>query len=435
MTSRRRSGRPATKRPKPEFVSYHRFIGSQPAGVLEFRNVVNGMTIPPLRWLVTDLDMVVLPDSDINVLEWEQKVRDSSGAGLWITDDDLRRFVRDNHQMIDGEFFGSPIDSTAEDASQAVIRIDFFDSTTVTVTLDRSVIGTSWEFELFLGPGVPAYSIGSRDEEIADEQRRAQEERDGQQIRALVRACLQNARIDERPALLTQLDAVVDVMPSGPRAWSLELERDDAPRVDLPDGPLPEAVSYRADAEALAGELLIWVQDGRIQMVELPWFTDEMPTELPRLDQLVFPHSETPGTERTVTNTTPAPVQLHVAGDTVDAIAIDTAVTVRFSSGATLRFETAFSLTETDGTHTFMEPGDPPSLLPLLALHTKVVEGGSVTGARIAVRFATGELLEGWSHRDRPSWHWSEPGRARLDIDVLTGGEVIARTLPGGTAS
>ena len=300
MTSRRRSGRPATRRPEPEFVSYHRFIGSQPTGVLEFRNVVNGMMIPPLRWLVTDLDMVALPHSDLNVLEWEQKLRDSSGAGLWITDDDMRRFVRDNHQMIDGEFFGSPIDSTAEDASQAVLRIDFFDSTTVTVTLDRSVIGTSWEFELFLGPGVSASSIGSRDEEIADEQRRAQEERDGQQICALVRACLQNARIDEGPALLTQLDAVVDVTPSGPRAWALEFERDEAPRVDLPDGPLPEAVSYRTDAEAVGGELLIWVHDGRMQMVELPWFTDAMPTELPRLDQLVFPAERDAGdAERT----------------------------------------------------------------------------------------------------------------------------------------
>lgn len=435
MTSRRRSGRPATRRPEPEFVSYHRLIGSQPTGVLEFRNVVNGVMNPPLRWLVTDLEMVALPDSDLNVLEWEQKLRDSSGAGLWITDDDMQRFVRDNHQMIDGEFFGSPIDSTTTDASQAVIRIDFFDSTTVTVTLDRSVIGTSWEFELFLGPGVPASGIGSRDEEIATEQRRAQEARDGQQIRALVRACLQNARIDEAPALLTQLDALVDVTPSRPRAWALALERDDAPRVDLPDGPLPDAASYRTDAVAVGGELLIWMQDGRMQMVELAWFTDAMPTELPRVDQLVFPRSETRGTERTVTNTTSATVQLHVAGDTVDAIAIDTAVTVRFSSGATLRFETAFSLTETDGTHTFMEPGDPPSLLPLLALHTKVVERGTVTGARIAVRFASGEVLEGWSHRDRPSWHWSEPGRARLDIDVLTGGEVVARTLPGGTPS
>ncbi|PZE84053.1 DUF6188 family protein [Curtobacterium sp. MCBD17_032] len=132
-----------------------------------------------------------------------------------------------------------------------------------------------------------------------------------------------------------------------------------------------------------------------------------------------------------MTNSARAPIQLHVASDAIDAIAIDTGVTVSFSSGATLRFETAFSLSETDGPHTFMKPGDPPSLLPLLTLHAKAVERGTVTGARVAVRFASGALLEGSSHRDRPSWHWSEPGRARLDIDVLTGGEVVARTLPG----
>ncbi|WIB34895.1 DUF6188 family protein [Curtobacterium sp. MCJR17_043] len=395
------------------------------------------MTIPPLRWLVTDLNMVVLPDSDINVLEWEQKVRDSSGAGLWITDDDMRRFVRYNHQMIDGEFFGSPIDSTADDASQAMVRIDFFDSTTVTVTLDRSVIGTSWEFDLFLGPGVPASGIGSRDEEIADEQRRAQEARDGQQIRALVRACLQNARIDEAPALLTQLDAVVDVTPSGPRAWSLALERDDAPRVDLPrrtTAASRQVPDRRRGSRGRVAHLGARRQDadGRAPVVHR---RDADRTAASRSARLPRRARRRRRREDTVTNTTSVPIQLHLAGDTVDAVTIDTAVTVRFSSGATLRFETAFSLTETDGTHTFMEPGDPPSLLPLLALHTTVVERGTVTGARIAVRFASGALLEGWSHRDRPSWHWSEPGRARLDIDVLTGGEVVARTLPGGTAS
>jgi hypothetical protein len=148
-------------------------------GVLGFRNVFTAMSIPPLRWLVTDLNMVVVPGSDLDVPGWESRVIHSAGAGLWITDGDMLRFVQDNHQMIDGEFFGSPIGRTTTDASQAVIRIDFFDSTTVTATLDRSVIGTSWEFERFLGPGVPVSGIGSRDEEIVDEQRRAREQREG----------------------------------------------------------------------------------------------------------------------------------------------------------------------------------------------------------------------------------------------------------------
>jgi hypothetical protein len=49
------------------------------------------------------------------------------------------------------------------------------------VDLDRVEEHHIREFKLFLEPGIPVSSIGSRDEEIADEQRRAQEHRDGQE--------------------------------------------------------------------------------------------------------------------------------------------------------------------------------------------------------------------------------------------------------------
>lgn len=39
------------------------------------------------------------------------------------------------------------------------------------------------------------------------------------------------------------------------------------------------------------GEVFLWVQDGRLDSLEYTWVTDEMPTELPRLDQLVEPYS------------------------------------------------------------------------------------------------------------------------------------------------
>lgn len=124
------------------------------------------------------------------------------------------------------------------------------------------------------------------------------------------------------------------------------------------------------------------------------------------------------------------PFALDIAGETVDLISIGPDVTIRFSSGASLRFETDFALTGSDGEHAFLDPGDKPSLLDLLALHNKVVSDGAVTGARIAIRFASGELLEGWSNRRGPSWHYSEPGRARVDIDVLPDGEVRYRHSP-----
>jgi hypothetical protein len=124
------------------------------------------------------------------------------------------------------------------------------------------------------------------------------------------------------------------------------------------------------------------------------------------------------------------PFGLDIVGDTVDFIGVGSDVTIRFSSGASLRFETDFALTGSDGEHAFLDPGDKPSLLHLLALHTEVVSDGAVTGGRIAIRFASGALLEGWPNRRGPSWHYSEPGRARVDIDALPDGDVQYRHSP-----
>ncbi|MCA5923483.1 DUF6188 family protein [Curtobacterium oceanosedimentum] len=141
--------------------------------------------------------------------------------------------------------------------------------------------------------------------------------------------------------------------------------------------------------------------------------------------------STSPGAEEALRVRVPGrPFALDIAGDTVDLMSIGPDVTIRFSSGASLRFETDFALTGADGEHAFLDPGDEPSLLGLLALHTEVVSDGAVTGGRIAIRFASGALLEGWPNRRGPSWHYSEPGRARVDIDALPDGEVRHRHSP-----
>ncbi|ROS46401.1 hypothetical protein EDF53_1225 [Curtobacterium sp. PhB78] len=141
--------------------------------------------------------------------------------------------------------------------------------------------------------------------------------------------------------------------------------------------------------------------------------------------------STSPGAEEALRMRVPGPsFALDIAGDTVDFIGMEADVTIRFSSGALLRFETDFALTGSDGEHAFLDPGDKPSLLALLALHTEVVSDGVVTGSRIAIRFASGALLEGWSNRRGPSWHYSEPGRARVDIVGLPDGEVRYRHSP-----
>ncbi|ROQ06101.1 hypothetical protein EDF42_1451 [Curtobacterium sp. PhB172] len=141
--------------------------------------------------------------------------------------------------------------------------------------------------------------------------------------------------------------------------------------------------------------------------------------------------STSPGTEEALRVRVPGPsFALDIAGDTVDCIGLESDVTIRFSSGASLRFETDFALTGSDGEHAFLDPGDKPSLLTLLALHTEVVSDGAIEGGRIAIRFASGALLEGWANRRGPSWHYSEPGRARVDVDAMTDGEVRYRHSP-----
>lgn len=141
--------------------------------------------------------------------------------------------------------------------------------------------------------------------------------------------------------------------------------------------------------------------------------------------------STSPGAEEALRVRVPGrPFALDIAGDAVDCIGIESDVTIRFSSGASLRFETDFALTGSDGEHAFLDPGDKPSLLGLLALHTEVVSDGAIEGGRIAIRFASGQLLEGWSNRRGPSWHYSEPGRARVDIDALPDDEVRYRHSP-----
>lgn len=54
-----------------------------------------------------------------------------------------------------------------------------------------------------------------------------------------------------------------------------------APAAALPDGVVPiEADVTGADGE-YAGELLLWLKDGRLCALEYAWVTDEPPTGLP----------------------------------------------------------------------------------------------------------------------------------------------------------
>jgi hypothetical protein len=60
----------------------------------------------------------------------------------------------------------------------------------------------------------------------------------------------------------------------------------DQQQVDLPNGPLPITANVYSGNGELAGEILVWVNDGLLSAMEYPWFTDQMPTVFPNPDAL-----------------------------------------------------------------------------------------------------------------------------------------------------
>lgn len=55
--------------------------------------------------------------------------------------------------------------------------------------------------------------------------------------------------------------------------------------VDLPDGPTPGR-TFVYDGDELIGEVLVWLQHGRLSGLEQAWFTDEPPRQWPSPESL-----------------------------------------------------------------------------------------------------------------------------------------------------
>ena len=61
-----------------------------------------------------------------------------------------------------------------------------------------------------------------------------------------------------------------------------------APALLLPDGPLRPIPSVLDEAGVITGEVIIWVEGGRLTGVERPWFTDDAPDLWPDAATLDF---------------------------------------------------------------------------------------------------------------------------------------------------
>jgi hypothetical protein len=145
-------------------IFFERAIYSAPVGCLTFRNVFERLDLPPLRWLVTDLYMTTRRGSGVNALAWEQRVLESSDPGLWISHAEMLDLVRGIEQLIDGEFLGyeSAPGRDRSGGGAPVVRIDFFDSATVTVVVNETACDRTVDLETLLGPGRAVRSMRTR---------------------------------------------------------------------------------------------------------------------------------------------------------------------------------------------------------------------------------------------------------------------------------
>jgi len=109
---------------------------------------------------------------------------------------------------------------------------------------------------------------------------------DESRLHDLVRICLRHLKTPESMALQHQSQTIRGFRTIAPRIWQVDL--DGHPIAKLPDGPLPSR-SYYLDGQAeIGGEILIWAKNGKIDSLELPWFSDAMPREIPRTSQVAF---------------------------------------------------------------------------------------------------------------------------------------------------
>ncbi|PZE68804.1 DUF6188 family protein [Curtobacterium sp. MCBD17_021] len=113
---------------------------------------------------------------------------------------------------------------------------------------------------------------------------------------------------------------------------------------------------------------------------------------------------------------------LELTAAQVDSLSFTFQTTIGFSNGTTMQFEAEFAITGPDGERRIMDPTDPTSLAPVLALHDDTVTNATLDGADLRLHFASGTVLEAWPDDSYESWQYDGGGPERRMIIALPGG-------------
>lgn len=110
---------------------------------------------------------------------------------------------------------------------------------------------------------------------------------------AVISAIVSVPGAPDAPALFEELGEAVVFNETD---WILDIRTPGAgPIVELPNGPLPVR-AFVPNRETYRGEIIVWVNEGRLSGLEYAWVTDEPPTRWPHPSELeVVPVEERTG--------------------------------------------------------------------------------------------------------------------------------------------
>ncbi|PZE39351.1 DUF6188 family protein [Curtobacterium sp. MCPF17_031] len=106
----------------------------------------------------------------------------------------------------------------------------------------------------------------------------------------------------------------------------------------------------------------------------------------------------------------------------VDFLSFTFQTTIGFSNGTTVQFEAEFAITGPDGERRLVDPTDPTSLAPVLALPGDTVTNATLDGADLRLHFASGTVLEAWPDESYESWNYHGAGPERRMMIAMPGG-------------
>lgn len=94
--------------------------------------------------------------------------------------------------------------------------------------------------------------------------------------------------VREAPEASGLIDQTTSLTASGSITMLRLVTGEDAIPVAIADGPLPGRAIVNNENGATMGELIIWIEDGLLDVLEYAWVTDHAPSSLPRIDQVVL---------------------------------------------------------------------------------------------------------------------------------------------------